>query len=1269
MQVTMNSFVDETLRILSEEVKDLAISMLDAAGNVIKWDKIAEGITGYRAHEILGKHFSCLYSMEDRDDIKVADALGRAEAEGRFEVEGWRYRKDGRRFWARVVIRALRDKDGNLLGFSKVTRDLSNRIKTEAENERLAFFPQLNPNPVFELDANGKVTFCNGAMKEILKNSGYGDDVSPFLPKNLPEILHAIQQKKALQYTQEIELNGLNYEERIYLAPQFEAIRIYATDITARKLAEERLRESTEKYQAIVEAFEGLIYICSDDYRIEFMNENLIKRTGKNAVGEFCYKALHDSDSVCHWCANERVFAGETVRWEVQSPKDGRWYYGVNAPIHNVDGSKSNQSMIMDITDRKQAEEKLRQAKLIVENSPALLFRWSAAEGWPVEMVSRNISQFGYTTEELLSGKVPYSSLVYHEDLARVASEVEKYTCLGEDRLQQEYRIVTKDGAVRWIDDRTVIERDTKGRATHYHGIIIDITERKRMEAELRLAHEELEKRVTERTEQLEKTAEALRTSEERYALAVQGSNDGIWDRDFSTGEVHYSLRWKSMLGYEDDELSNDSEEWKKRIHPDDYQMVMGALVGYMEGRNPSYEVEYRLRHRDGSYRYILARGICLRDSHGVPYRFSGSHTDVTDKRRAEDALKQSEEYFRQVVEHSPVAMGISTGIEQKIILLNRKFTEMFGYTPEDIPDVGRWWSLAYPDERYRKKVKTEWESTVKLAINNERARKPFEAMATCKDGSIRHIEVNFSVIGERNLVAFVDHTEIKRAQEVIRQSEKRYRRLFEESNDTIFISDPERRIIDINQVGIELFGYSKEELFFLDLEKLYCNREDRDVLWQKLHRSVFLSDHEVEMQTKDGIKIIARISMSIIKDDAGQISGYQGIIRDVTERKRLERQLLQSQKMESVGILAGGVAHDFNNLLTAISGYGQILLESIPENDELSQESITHVLKAADRAAELTRGLLAFSRKQLISPKSVHIDSLISDTSKLIQRIIGEDIEFSTKFSGKKLLVKADPGQMEQVLMNLATNARDAMPHGGRLSVTTRQVVVKDGSETLYDLPSPGKYALITVADTGMGIDKRTLESIFEPFYTTKEVGKGTGLGLAIVHGIIKQHNGSVLASSEPGKGTTFNIYLPLIESHAIKEESKISMLTVGGKETLLIAEDEEIVRMFVKNILERAGYKVIIADNGEDAVARFSEHDDISLVLSDVVMPRKNGKEMLNEIRKIKPGVKALFISGYAADVIHNKGILEKDFDFMTKPFTKADLLRKIRDMLDKD
>jgi two-component system cell cycle sensor histidine kinase/response regulator CckA len=921
------------------------------------------------------------------------------------------------------------------------------------------------------------------------------------------------------------------------------AVIVVIHDITKKREAEEGLRKSTERYHAIVHAFDGLIYICSDDYRIEFMNDRLLNRTGKNAVGEFCFKALHDRDSVCPWCVNERVFAGETVHWELQSPKDARWFYVVNAPIHNADGSMSKQSMITDIT------------------------------------------------------------------------------------------------------------------------------ERKRMEEELRLAQKELEKRVIERTEQLQKTAKELRTSEERYALAVQGSNDGIWDRDFSTGEVYYSPRWKSMVGYEDDELPNNSEEWKKRIHPDDYQMVMDALVGYMEGRNPSYEVEYRLQHKDGSYRYILARGICLRDRHGVPYRFSGSHTDITDKKRAEDALMQSEIHFRQAVEHSPVAIAIYSNMEEKFILVNRKFSEQFGYTLEDIPDVGHWWPLAYPDEKYRKAVKAEWESKVKQTIKNKSPFEPMEAMVTCKDGSIRHIEFNFSCVGERNLVSLIDHTEIKSAQDVVNKSEEKYRRLFEKSKDAIFISNPGRRFIDINQAGIELFGYTKEELLSLDLEKVYWNPDDREVLWQKLHRSGFVSDFEVEMKRKDGEKIIVHISFSVITDDAGQVSGYQGIIRDVTERKRLERQLLQSQKMESVGILAGGVAHDFNNLLTAISGYGQILQETIPKDDELSQESIRNVLNAADRAAELTRGLLAFSRKQLISPKPVQIDTLIRDTGKLIQRIIGEDIEFSTDFTSKNLLVKADPGQIEQILMNLATNARDAMPHGGQLSITTRHMVVEEGSETLYDLQSPGKYALISVSDTGTGMDKKTLENIFEPFFTTKEVGKGTGLGLSIVHGIIKQHNGSVLASSEPGKGTTFDIYLPLVKGHAVKEELKISTRYTGGMETLLVVEDDEIVRAFMKRILERASYRVIIANDGEDAVARFRDQDDISLVLSDLVMPKKNGKEMLDEIKKIKPGIKAVFISGYAADVMQKKGMFEESAEFITKPFKKNDLLQKVREVLDKD
>ncbi len=388
---------------------------------------------------------------------------------------------------------------------------------------------------------------------------------------------------------------------------------------------------------------------------------------------------------------------------------------------------------------------------------------------------------------------------------------------------------------------------------------------------------------------------------------------------------------------------------------------------------------------------------------------------------------------------------------------------------------------------------------------------------------------------------------------------------------------------------------------------------------------------------------------------------------KEIIERKKLEQQLVQSQKLEAIGRLAGGVAHDFNNLLTAISGFAEEIRERIPHDDDNLQENIGHVLKSAERAAELTRSLLALSRKQVLKPTPLLIDSLIAETGRLIRRVIGADIEFSIIFSCKKLLVMADVGQLEQVLMNLATNARDAMPHGGRLSFFTSDVVVKDGSETQYDLPSPGKYAIISIADTGAGIDSESMERLFEPYYTTKEVGKGTGLGLSIVYGIIKQHGGSVQVSSELGKGTTINIYIPLIEGEVAKSESKMSAPVAGGTETLLIAEDEEIVRYYLKKILEKAGYRVLSVCDGEEAVVLLRERNDISLVISDVVMPKQNGKELLTEIRKLKPEMKVIFISGYTSDIMHAKGIMEEGLNFIAKPFSRNILLRKIRELLD--
>jgi PAS domain S-box-containing protein len=683
----------------------------------------------------------------------------------------------------------------------------------------------------------------------------------------------------------------------------------------------------------------------------------------------------------------------------------------------------------------------------------------------------------------------------------------------------------------------------------------LDVSERKRIEDDLRSLQSNLEKRVAERTEQLrdivsklleeiaerKKTEEALRKSEERYALAVLGANDGIWDRDLESGEVYFSPRWKGMIGYGHHEISNDLSEWKSRIHQDDYERVTNTLQWYLGGHIPVYEAEYRLRAKDGSYRWIHSRGACLRDPWGNPYRIAGSHTDITYRKRIEVAL---------------------------------------------------------------------------------------------------------------------------------RDSEKKYRKIFEESRDVIFVFDADGRLLDTNPSSFELLGYTLEELSTLDISRdIYVDPDARENFHRMLFTDGFVKDLQVELVRKDGEIVVVHISASVTKNEEGAITGYMGTIHDMTEHKKLERQLLHAQKMESIGLLAGGIAHDFNNLLTAIAGYGETIREHIDRENPVLRSSVDQVLLASERARKLTHNLLAVSRKQIINPKPLLINTVITEIHSFISRIIGEDIELATKSCKKKLPVIADKGQIEQVLINLAANARDAMPSGGRLAISASHTTLNRNKKELIGIESPGDYAVITVTDTGIGIDEKIRQKIFEPFFTTKEIGKGTGLGLSISYGIIKQHNGAITVESTLGTGTAFTIYLPLVQID-IKESPTLEATPVrSGTESLLIAEDEEIVRHFLQGILQRAGYRVITADDGKDAISRFKEYEpEISLVISDVVMPKMNGREIYDEIRSLRPNVKFIFISGYTADIILKKGILEKGVDFIRKPFSKNEILLKVRDVLDR-
>src|SRR5580658_8570526 len=508
---------------------------------------------------------------------------------------------------------------------------------------------------------------------------------------------------------------------------------------------------------------------------------------------------------------------------------------------------------------------------------------------------------------------------------------------------------------------------------------------------------------------------------------------------------------------------------------------------------------------------------------------------------------------------------------------------------------------------------------------------------------------------------------EIKRNEQAMRRSEARYRSLVQSSVYGIYRSSLEGRFLDVNPALITMLGYaSAEEVLLLDPEKdVFANSEEHTRLIAEFRRSGRLDGIELKWKRKDGKAITVRISGRAVSNVDEPADVLEAIAENVTDRRVLEDQFRQAQKMDAVGRLAGGVAHDFNNLLMVISGYAEVILAKLDPLHPL-HEKARAIQQASDRATTLTRQLLAFSRKQLLELKVVDVNAIVSDMERLMRPLIGENVELVARLAPEAGFTRADVGQLEQVLMNLVVNAKDAMPGGGKLTIETQNMVV-DESHRGQNFIHPGHYVVLSVSDTGMGMDKETQSRIFEPFFTTKEKGKGTGLGLSTVYGIVKQSGGYVMVQSEEGRGTTFHIYLPRVEGVAERHPVPVAHTALGGTETVLLVEDEAPVRQLVRDTLVAKGYQVVEAENGEAGLTAAAQYNgNIDLVITDVVMHGLGGRELVRQLAQTRPQTTVLYLSGYTEDAILSDGAIEKGTAFLQKPFTLQNLSRKVREVL---
>ena len=952
----------------------------------------------------------------------------------------------------------------------------------------------------------------------------------------------------------------------------------------------------------------------------------------------------------------QKPFAPEEVR-QLALALGAKWQkerelHNVQADLENhvedrtVELTSTSEQLRRGIEERKQTEAELSKSekryRAVVDDMPAMICRF-LPDGTLTFVNGPYCSYFKRQREELLGEN--FFQFIPEEDQPKVKNHFLSLTP-DSPMVTYDHQVIAPGGALcwqRWTDRALFDEQDI---VVEYQSIGYDVTENKKAE-------------------------EALRESEEKYRTILENIEDGYFEVDLAGNFTLVNDSLCRIAGYPREALlaMNNRDYASAETAKEMYQIFNRT---YRTGE-PAKMVDYEIFRKDGSPRILEMSASLMKDSTGDPIGFRGVVRDVTERKRAEEALRESEERFREMAENLREVFWMFDWVKQKVIYVSPAYKEIWGRSIEDLYNSYEEWSKSiHPDD-------TEYarESFVKIVETG--GGEPREYRIVRPDGTVRWIsDRGFAIQGKDGRVQRIagiaeDITERYQAIEALRASEEKYRTALEANPDPVVVYDIEGKVVYFNPAFTRVFGWSLGERLGKKMDSFVPeeNWPETKMMINRVLAGESFSGIESRRYTKEGKIIPVSISGAVLRDMDGNPVGSVINLRDISEQKNLESQLQHAQKMEAVGTLAGGIAHDFNNLLQAIQGYTELLLMRKKEGEPGFRE-LREVIRASKRGAELTQQLLTFSRKVESKRKPLDLNQEVGELRQLLERTLPKMIEVEFNLDPDLRMINADSAQLKQVLINLAVNAKDAMPEGGKLVIDTQNISLDQEFCKRYAEVKPGDYVLLSMADTGHGMEKETLEHIFDPFYTTKEVGKGTGLGLAIVYGIVKNHEGYVMCYSRPGSGTSFRIYLPSLEAATEHEELVESQESkspaMGGDETILLVDDEKFIRELGVDVLGQAGYTVLTASNGEQALEVYRrERAQIDLIILDLIMPGMGGSKCLEELLKIGSQTLVLIASGYSPDA-STKGALETGAaGFINKPYDTKQLLELVRKILD--